>query len=470
MFFGTQPLHFTGAGGIGMSGLAEILHRMGCVVTGSDAKRSPSTERLAALGIHIAIGHAAENLPAGAAALVVTSAVGEDNPEFAEARRRGVPIVRRGELLAELMRGKRSAAVAGSHGKTTTSSMLASIAIEAGFDPSAAIGSTVPAFGGSNARLGAGEWFIAESDESDGSFLELSPEVAIITNIDREHLDHYGDFESVRKAFLQFSNRVSFHGSVIACADDAVTVDTLSACRRRVIWYGRSERAEIRIADETCGASGSRFTLILDDRDTLAVQIPVAGRHNALNAAAALAAAMRMGIAGDVAADAISKFRGPGRRMEWRGSAGGIKVIDDYGHHPTEVRATLEALRMLGPGRLVVIFQPHRYTRTAALMDEFARAFHAADEVFVLSVYEASEQPIAGVTGEALVARMRSAGHEGVSYAGPIEEAAKVILPALQRGDVVLTLGAGSVTTLGPQLLELLRQADATEEDAHGEA
>ncbi len=453
-----------------MSGLAEILHRMGCEVTGSDAKLSPSVERLGALGIHIAIGHAAENLPAGAAALVVTSAVGEDNPEFAEARRRGIPIVRRGELLAELMRGKRSAAVAGSHGKTTTSSMLASIAVEAGLDPSAAIGSTVPAFGGSNARLGAGDWFIAESDESDGSFLELSPELAIVTNIDREHLDHHGDFEAVRRAFLQFSNRVSFYGAVIACADDPATASVLSASRRRVVWYGRSESAEIRIADETCDASGSRFTLILEGPGPLAVQLPVIGRHNVLNAAAALAAAMRMGIPGDVAADAISKFRGPGRRMEWRGSARGIDVIDDYGHHPTEVKTTLEALRLLKPGRLVVVFQPHRYTRTAALMDEFAHAFDLADEVFVLSVYEASEQPIKGVSGEALAARMRAAGHKRVSYAGSIEEAAKVIPPTLQSGDLVLTLGAGSVTCLGPQLLNLLRQVEATEEDAHGEA
>jgi UDP-N-acetylmuramate--alanine ligase len=470
MFSGTQPLHFTGAGGIGMSSLAEILHRMGCAVTGSDAKRSPSTERLGALGINIAIGHAAENLPDGAAALVVTSAVGEDNPEFAEARRRGIPIVRRGELLAELMRGRRSAAVAGSHGKTTTSSMLASIAVETGLDPSAAIGSTVPAFGGSNARLGAGEWFIAESDESDGSFLELSPEIAIITNIDREHLDHYGDFESVRRAFLQFSNRVPFHGAVIACADDLATAEVIAASRRRVVWYGRSESAAIRIADESCDASGSRFNLTCEDGGRLAVQLPVVGRHNVLNAAAALAAAMRMGIPGDVAAQAISKFRGPGRRMEWRGSARGIDVIDDYGHHPTEVKTTLEALRLLKPGRLVVIFQPHRYTRTAALMDEFAGAFDSADEVFVLSIYEASEQPIPGVSGEALAGRIRGAGHERVSYAGAMEGAARSILPSLRPGDLVLTLGAGSVTSLGPQLLDLLRQLEAAEEGADGEA
>lgn len=461
MFCPSQSLHFTGAGGIGMSGLAEVLHRMGCRVTGSDAKQSPSTERLAALGIPVAIGHAAENLPADSVALIVTSAVGEGNPEYAEARRRGMPIVRRGELLAELMHPKRAAAVAGSHGKTTTSSMLASIAVDAGLDPTAAIGSTVPALSGSNARLGAGEWFIAESDESDGSFLLLSPDVGIITNIDREHLDHYGSFEAVRAAFLQFSNNVPHDGTVIACADDPVTVETLAASRRRVLWYGRSGQAAVRITGESCDASGSSFHLSLEGR-RFDVCLPVVGRHNVLNATAALAAASLMGVSDEAAFSAISRFRGPGRRMERVGSACGVNVIDDYGHHPTEVRATLEALRMLNPSRLVVVFQPHRYTRTAALMDEFAGAFGAADLVFILDIYAASEQPVAGVTGEALAKRIKDAGHPGVAYAGSLDDAPSATITALREGDLLVTLGAGSVTGLGPRLLTMLREREAT--------
>jgi UDP-N-acetylmuramate--alanine ligase len=460
MFSASQSLHFTGAGGIGMSGLAEILHRMGCRVTGSDAKQSPSTDRLAALGIPVAIGHAAENVPAGAAALIVTSAVGEGNPEYAEARRRGIPVVRRGELLAELMRPKRAAAVAGSHGKTTTSSMLASIALEAGLDPSAAIGSTVPAFGGSNARLGGGEWFVAESDESDGSFLHLSPEIAIVTNIDREHLDHYGSFEAVRAAFVQFSNNVPHDGTVIACADDPATAETLAVSRRRILWYGRSRNAAARISDETSDASGSRFRLRLGGRE-LDVRLPAIGRHNVLNASAALAAAALMGVGGDAALDAISRFRAPGRRMERVGSAGGVTVIDDYGHHPTEVRTTLEALRLLNPGRLVVVFQPHRYTRTAVLMDEFATAFAAASRVYILDIYAASEQPLEAVTGEALALRIRQAGHQDVSYAGSLDDAPAALVPDLREGDLVVTLGAGSVTALGPRLLASIREREA---------
>jgi UDP-N-acetylmuramate--alanine ligase len=462
MFCPSQPLHFTGAGGIGMSGLAEILHRMGCKVTGSDAKQSPSTDRLAALGIGVVIGHAAENLPVDAAALIVTSAVGESNPEYAEARRRGIPIVRRGELLAELMRPKRAAAVAGSHGKTTTSSMLATIALDAGLDPTAAIGSTVPAFSGSNARLGAGEWFVAESDESDGSFLYLSPEIAIVTNIDREHLDHYGSFEAVRAAFIQFSNSVPHDGTVIACADDPATVETLASSRRRILWYGRGESAAARITQESCDASGSRFLLSFGERN-LDVRLPVAGRHNVLNANAALAAALLMGVSDDAALRSLAGFRGPGRRMETVGSACGISVIDDYGHHPTEVRVTIEALRMLDPGRLVVVFQPHRYTRTAALMKEFAGAFADADLVFILDIYAASEQPVAGITGEALAQRIQHAGHPSARYAGSLDEAPAALLPALREGDLVLTLGAGSITALGPRLLALI-----VEREAHG--
>ncbi len=460
MFLKSQPLHFTGIGGIGMSGLAEICLGLGCAVTGSDVKLSAVTSRLSGLGIRVTEGHAAENVPADAAALIVTSAVKDDNPEVREARRRGLPVVKRGELLAELMRGTRGVAVGGSHGKTTTSSMLACAALEAGLDPTVFIGTLVPFLNGSNARLG-GDVFITECDESDGSFLELAPVISVVTNIDREHLDHWGTFENEKAAFLEFANKVSFQGAVVACIDDEHVRALLPRVRRRVITYGHSQDAILHITESESGASGSVFRLAGAGE----FRLNVLGSHNVLNATAAVAVLSELGVGMDAIRAGLAQYRGTGRRMELKGRARGVTVIDDYGHHPTEVRATLEALRLTRPKRLVVLFQPHRYTRTQSLMEEFATAFGAADVVRVLDIYAASEAPIDGVTSQALVDRVRAAGHPDCSHAGSLEAGAAALARELHDGDLVLTLGAGSVTQAGAMILRFLKE---NEEAAHG--
>ncbi len=462
MFYSAQRLHFTGIGGIGMSGLAELCLAAGCEVTGSDAKLSGVTARLERLGIAVKEGHAAENVPAGAAALIVTSAVKADNAEVLEAKRRGLPVVLRGELLAELMKGKRGVAVGGSHGKTTTTSMLAQAALDAGLDPTVFVGTLAPFLGGSNARAG-GDVFITECDESDGSFLDLAPEYAVITNIDKEHLDYWKTFENVVAGFVKFANRVAYTGAVAACTDDRVVRGMLGGVRRRVIRYGREEGAELRIEGEEGGAEGSRFRLKRGGADQGEFRLKVLGRHNVLNAAAAAAVLSELGVGLEKIRAGLAEYAGTGRRMEPRGTAGGVTVIDDYGHHPTEVKATLEALRLGAPRRLVVLFQPHRYTRTQALLEEFGAAFGAADVVRVTAIYAASEAPIEGVTGEALAARIRASGHADCRYGGTLDEAVGGLCKELREGDVVLTLGAGSVTQAGAMILRTLKG-----EAAHG--
>ncbi|MGC4054646.1 MAG: UDP-N-acetylmuramate--L-alanine ligase [Paludibaculum sp.] len=457
MFFEAQPLHFAGIGGIGMSGLAEIYHALGCAVTGSDVKLSAITSRLEQLGIRVREGHAAANLPADAAALIVTSALRPDNPELVEARRRGLPVVLRGELLADLMSGRKGVAVGGSHGKTTTTSMLACIALEAGLDPTVFIGTLVPFLNGSNARLG-GDLMITECDESDGSFLELAPAYSIVTNIDREHLDHYGTFENAKQAFVRFANRVAFRGAAILCVDDPEVRGVLPEIRRRTITYGTSPDAILRLSEIQTGTAGSRFRLALAGADLGTFELNVLGRHNVLNATAAIAAARELGVPLDQIRLGLAAYRGTGRRMELKGTARGITVMDDYGHHPTEVRATLAALRLTRPGRLVVLFQPHRYTRTRALMPEFAGAFGDADLVRIVDLYEASETPIEGVNSPALAEAVQAQGHPDCRYAGSLAQAVETMANELREGDLVLTLGAGSVTQAGPMLLARLRK------------
>ncbi|MGJ5815728.1 UDP-N-acetylmuramate--L-alanine ligase [Paludibaculum fermentans] len=457
MFFQPQPLHFAGIGGIGMSGLAEIYHALGYPVSGSDVKLSAITARLARLGIPVREGHAAANLPGGTGALIITSALRADNPELVEARRRGLPVVTRGELLADLMSGRNGVAVGGSHGKTTTTSMLACIALEAGLDPTVFIGTLVPFLDGSNARLG-GDLMITECDESDGSFLELAPAYSIITNIDREHLDHYGTFDNAKQAFVRFANRVCFQGAVILCLDDPEVRSVLPQVRRRTITYGSSPDAQLQLTDIQTGTSGSAFRLTLDGKALGSFELNVLGRHNVLNATAAIAAAMELGVPTDRIRSGLANYRGTGRRMELKGTVHGITVIDDYGHHPTEVRATLAALRLTRPRRLVVLFQPHRYTRTKALMPEFSTAFGDADLVRIVELYEASESPIEGVNSEALAEAVRRQGHPDCRYAGSLTQAVEMIASELEEGDLVLTLGAGSVTQAGPMLLAKLRK------------
>ncbi len=461
MFFSKQHLHFAGIGGIGMSGIAEVLLNLGYTISGSDLRLSPTTDRLVRLGATVFEGHDASNL-GGAKALVVSSAVNEANSEVQEARRLGIPVIPRGELLAELMRLKYGIAIAGSHGKTTTTSMVAAILSHAGMDPTVVVGGKAAAMGGSNARVGLSEFLVVESDESDGSFLKLSPILAVVTNIDREHLDHYNDIQQIRDSFAEFVNKVPFYGAAIVCLDDENVQAILPEIKRRKVTYGRSSQADYQPGETECEGMHSIFRLRtrnadpgLADLGLFRVNSP--GAHNVLNATAAIAVALELGVTPDKAREGLAKFTGVGRRFEIKGEVDGIRVVDDYGHHPTEILATLAAARSCSEGRVHVLFQPHRYTRTMHLMDEFARAFHSADRVVLLDIYAASEQPIEGVTAQALAARMREFGHRDVEYAGSNEAGVADIVTGVSAGDLIVTLGAGSVSQLGERILEELK-------------
>jgi len=441
-----------------MSGIAEVLLNLGYQISGSDLKLSPITQRLESMGARIFEGHDPSNV-AGARALVVSSAVDEQNPEVQEARRLKIPVIPRGELLAELMRLKYGIAVAGSHGKTTTSSMTATILNHAGLDPTVVVGGRVGTMGGSNARVGHSDFLVVESDESDGSFLKLAPIIAVVTNIDREHLDHYPSIDAIRAAFIEFVNKVPFYGAAIVCLDDPNVQSILPAIKPRTITYGTTAQADVEAGDIACGPFASEFHLRYRDADLGRFHLRIPGRHNVLNATAAVAVAMELEVKPDAIRDALAAFSGVDRRLQVRGTERGITVIDDYGHHPTEIRATLDAARLCGFRRIHVLFQPHRYTRTFHLMDEFARAFHQADSLFVMDIYPASEKPIPGVTAQALVERIRQFGHRGVEYVGTIDRGVEALLSAAREGDAALTLGAGNVWQAGERLLERLKSA-----------
>jgi UDP-N-acetylmuramate--alanine ligase len=456
MFFRRQHLHFAGIGGIGMSAIAEVLLNLGYTVSGSDLKLTPITEHLAKMGARIHEGHNAANV-AGARALVVTSAVDEQNPEVQEARRLGIPVIPRGELLAELMRLKFGIAVAGSHGKTTTTSMIATILNHAGLDPTVIVGGKVAAMGGANARVGRSDFLVVEADESDRSFLKLAPILAIVTNIDREHLDHYSSLDDIRQTFIEFVNKVPFYGAAIVCLEDEHVKSILPEIRRRVITYGHVQ-ADIEAREVCCGAGASDFRLDFRKQDLGRFHLGVAGEHNVLNATAAVAVALELEVKPDTIRQGLALFNGVDRRFQKRGQERGITVVDDYGHHPTEIRATLEAARLCGYKRVLVLFQPHRYTRTMHLMDEFGKAFHKADSVWLLDIYAASEKPIDGVTAEAMVERIRQFGHRSATYSGSMDRAVEAILAAARSGDLVLTLGAGNVWQAGDSILAALRE------------
>ncbi len=456
MFFKPQHVHFVGIGGIGMSGLAEVLLELGYCVTGSDLKRSATTERLASRGAKIFEGHSAENVDA-AKAVVVSAAVTSDNPEVVEARRRNIPVIPRGELLAELMRQKYGIAIAGSHGKTTTTSMTAAVLSHANLDPTIVVGGRVGTMGGANARLGKSSYLVVESDESDGSFLKLAPIIAVVTNIDREHLDHYSGLGDIQRAFAEFVGKVPFYGVAILCIDDGNVQQILPAVNRRILTYGTNAQADLRVTHSSTGHMASEFHLEFRGRDLGCFRLNVPGAHNVLNAAAAVAVGLELEIPVDTIREALAGFRGVDRRFQVHGTARGVTVIDDYGHHPTEIRATLEAARACRFSRVHVLFQPHRYTRTNALLDDFARAFHQADSVHVMDIYAASEPPIQGVTSELLVERIRAFGHRQASYAGTLERGVEAVSEIAAPGDAVITLGAGSVYQAAEKILERLR-------------
>jgi UDP-N-acetylmuramate--alanine ligase len=395
---------------------------------------------------------------------VVSSAVRPDNPEVVEARRLGLPVIPRGELLAELMRLKFGIAVAGSHGKTTTTSMVAAVLIHAGLDPTVMVGGRAAVLRGSNARVGVGDYLVVESDESDGSFLKLAPILAVVTNIDREHLDHYKDLEEICRAFVEFVNRVPFYGAAVLCLDDENVQWILPRINRRMVTYGVSAQADLRITHCSTGHMASEFHLVrnlvdtqIHERDLGCFRLNVPGAHNVSNAAAAVAIALELEIPVETIREALAGFSGVDRRFQVRGAEGGVTVIDDYGHHPTEIRATLAAARACRYRRVHVLFQPHRYTRTQALMDDFARAFHQADTVHLIDIYPASELPIEGVNSQVLAERLQTFGHRGAVYAGNMEAGIESVLEAAESGDAIVTLGAGSVSRAGNLIVEKLR-------------
>jgi UDP-N-acetylmuramate--alanine ligase len=449
MFKRIKHIHFVGIGGIGMSGIAEVLLNLGYHVSGSDLRSTPITESLQKQGASIFYTHAAENI--GAAHVVVTSsAVRRDNPEILAAERRKIPVIPRAEMLAELARLKYSIAIAGTHGKTTTTSMIATILDRAGFDPTVVVGGLLNTIG-SNARLGKGEYIVLEADESDGSFLLLSPTMAVVTNIEADHLDHYKDLAEIQEAFLQFANKVPFYGTAILCLDDPAVQSLIPRLKRRFVTFGTAAQADVSIAESSPSGLGSLFTLRFNGGTTQRIELRVPGMHNVLNAAAAFAAARDMGIEPSVIAAGLKDFQGVGRRFQIK-SRDGITVVDDYAHHPTEVRATLSAAKSGGFRRIFAVFQPHRYTRTMHLMEDFARAFNQADVVLLLDIYPAGETPIEGVTTSALIEKMRSFGHKNAIYAPSYEAIETYVVENVRDGDAVIVMGAGSVTKLSDQL------------------
>ena len=455
LFAPSHRIHFIGIGGIGMSGIAEILLTMGYAVSGSDLRRSPATDRLAALGAIIYEGHAAAN--AAAADVVVTSsAVPAANPEVLEARSRKIPVIPRAEMLAELMRLKYGIAVAGMHGKTTTTSMVAAVLGGGGLDPTIVVGGRVDALG-SNARLGNSQYLVAEADESDRSFLKLSPILGVVTNLDREHMDCYRDMADVEGAFLQFMDGVPFYGATTACIDNPLLAAILPRVRRKVYTYGEHAAADFRLRilpkQPHCHSS---FEVTYGGVAMGPFSLHVPGRHNVLNATAAVAIGVQLGVAPEQIAAGLETFRGVDRRFQIKGVAAGVTVVDDYGHHPTEILATLRAARDCGYTRVHLLFQPHRYTRTRDLLTEFASAFGDADTVEVLDIYAASEDPIPGITGETLARTIQHAHPGKVSYAASIPAAVEALIAEAKPGEVIVTLGAGSVSQAAPLILEAL--------------
>ncbi|KFE60965.1 UDP-N-acetylmuramate--L-alanine ligase [Hyalangium minutum] len=452
-------VHFVGIGGIGMSGIAEVLINLGYRVSGSDLKGSDITRRLASMGATIYEGHKAQNL-VHADVVVISSAVKKDNPEVVTARQRKIPVIARAEMLAELMRLKYAVAVAGSHGKTTTTSMVATVLSAAGLDPTAVVGGKVNVLD-SNAKLGKSELMVVEADESDGSFLKLHPAITVVTNIDPEHMDHYGTLEALKTAFVEFCNRVPFYGLNVLCLDHPNVQELLPRLEKRVVTYGSSHMADYRVEGISLEGFSTRFNAFRRDEPLGEFRVRMVGAHNALNALAVIAVAEEMEIPLDIVRGALAEFGGVQRRFTVRGEVNGITVVDDYGHHPTEVLATLAGARRAFGRRVVVAFQPHRYTRTHDLKREFTTAFNDADVLFVSSVYAAGEEPIPGATGDALAEAIRDHGHRDVTYVEKRVDLPAAIAPRLREGDIVLTLGAGDITQVGPDLLALLGKAGA---------
>ncbi|REJ78003.1 MAG: UDP-N-acetylmuramate--L-alanine ligase [Acidobacteria bacterium] len=463
MFRHVKNIHFIGVGGIGMSGIAEVLSNLGFNVSGSDLNRSKNTERLEkVVGVKVFEGHSERNI-GDAEVVVYSSAIKQDNPEIVAARDKKIPVIPRAEMLAELMTLKPySVAVSGSHGKTSTTSMVATVLGHAGIDPTTIVGGVVDTLG-SNAKLGDSEWFVTEADESDRSFLMLYPTIAVVTNIDREHMESYSGMEDVFQCFTDFVNKVPFYGAAILCMDDHHVQSIIPNVTRRVVTYGFSKQADVSAGNiEFNDTFGSRFKVLSREGELGEIELPVPGRHNVYNALAAIAVALELDIEFPKIAEAFKHFKNADRRFQYKGTVNDITLFDDYGHHPTEITATLEAAKNSAGGRrIVVVFQPHRYSRTKDLMEEFATSFNNADMVYISDIYPASEKPIEGITAEVLAEKIVGFGHRGVRYIGGIETAAEFVSQELAPNDLVITLGAGSITKLSDDLLEKIKTQNA---------
>jgi UDP-N-acetylmuramate--alanine ligase len=457
-------IHFVGIGGIGMSGIAEVMHQLGYKVQGSDVADSYVVEKLRKQGIPVAIGHSADNL-GDAAVVVCSSAIKEGNPEIQAAAERRLPRVRRAEMLAELMRMQKTVAVAGTHGKTTTTSMIAAMLDSGGLDPTVINGGIINRYG-SNARLGKSDWWVIEADESDGSFLRLDGTIAVVTNIDPEHLEHYGSFDAVKDAFVEFVENVPFYGLAVLCVDHPEVQNIIGRIRdRRIVTYGFSALADVRADNVTPVAAGTKFDALILDRDgerrTLAIHVPIPGRHNVQNALAAVAVALELGISDEAIIAGFERFEGVKRRFTKVGDAGGAVVIDDYAHHPTEIRAALAAAREGAGGRVIAVMQPHRYTRLQSLMDEFQSCFNDADVVFVTPVYPAGEEPIDGVDSAALADGLRAHGHRMVRAVADQQELSRELRDLAAAGDMIICMGAGDITKWAAALPQGIGEARA---------
>ncbi len=454
MFGKISRIHFVGIGGIGMSGIAEVLVNLGYQVSGSDIKESTTTERLASLGVAIHIGHDAKNIET-AQVVVISSAVKGDNPEVVAAHQLKIPVIPRGEMLAELMRMKYGLAIAGSHGKTTTTSMIAQVLSQGGIDPTIVIGGKLGAIG-SNAKLGKSPFLVAEADESDGSFLMLSPTIAVITNIDREHLDHYRDLDEIKDSFITFANKIPFYGSVFACLDCPNVASIRPKLKRQVHTYGTHPQVDIQALDIRQEGFRTHFKVRAYGKDLGDFSLGVPGHHMVLNALAAIGVGLEMDVEQEIIHASLASFTGAERRFTKRGERDGVLVVDDYGHHPTEIAATLDAARKGWPERrIVAAFQPHRYTRTQALLEEFSKAFFNADSVFVTDIYAASEAPIPGLSGKTLVDALMAHGQRDVHSCPKVEDLPLKLHEFCREGDLLLTFGAGSITQVGNRFLEI---------------
>jgi UDP-N-acetylmuramate--alanine ligase len=448
-------IHFVGIGGIGMSGIAELLLNLGYKVSGSDLQTSEITERLKDLGGIIFAGHGADQI-SGADVVVTSSAVGRENPEVLAAGRISIPVIPRAEMLAELMRLKYSVAIAGAHGKTTTTSMVASVLAQGGLDPTVVIGGKLKSIG-SNAVLGKGDFIVAEADESDGSFLKFSPAIAVVTNIDREHLDYYQDLETIKAVFLDFIDRIPFYGLAILCLDNESIQDLIPKIKKRYITYGMSSQADFQIRDVEFEKRRSCFSVYRQGQKLGRFILNLPGIHNVYNATASIATGVELDVPLDAIESALQTLEGVQRRLEIKGEMNGITVVDDYGHHPTEIKTTLHAIEECWPdNRKVIVFQPHRYTRTRALFDDFTRSFYQSDVLLVLPIYAAGEQKIEGVTGRKLCEDIKAHGHKEVIYSEGQEDAVTYLKKNLKPGDVLLTLGAGDVWKVGMDILKAL--------------